>query len=82
MGLHYVQCGVAWVLHHDLIAQHAVKDGLGTAAPTILFYLVTGSALVLALGIVIFVFDVIYIGMPYQRFRDLGLNPITREPAH
>jgi hypothetical protein len=55
---------------------------LGTAAPTILFYLDTGSNLVLALGIVTFVFDLIYIGMLYQKFRDWGLHPLTREPDH
>ena len=59
----------------------ALFKWLGTAAPTILFYWHTGSELVLALGIVIFVFDVIYMGMLYQKFRDLGLNPFTREPA-
>jgi hypothetical protein len=60
----------------------AVFKWMGTAAPTILFYLVSGSNLVLVLGVVIFMFDVIYIGMLYQRFRDLGLNPIAREPVH
>jgi hypothetical protein len=59
----------------------AIFKWLGTAAPTILFYLVMGSNLVLALGIVIFVFDMIYIGMLYQKFRSLGLNPFTRAPA-
>jgi hypothetical protein len=60
----------------------AVFKWLGTAAPTLLFYLVSGSNLVLVLGIVIFVFDVIYIGMLHQKFRDLGLNPFTRKLAH
>ena len=60
----------------------AVFKWLGTAAPTILFYLDTGSNLVLALGVAIFVFDLIYIGMLYQKFRDLGLHPLTREPVH
>jgi hypothetical protein len=59
----------------------AVFKWLGTAAPTLLFYLVSGSNLVLVLGIVIFVFDVIYIGMLHQKFRDLGLNPFTRKLA-
>jgi hypothetical protein len=59
----------------------AVFKWLGTAAPTVLFYLVSGSALILVLGIVIFVFDVIYIGMLYQRFRSLGLSPLTRKSA-
>jgi len=60
----------------------AVFKWLGTAAPTILFYLVSGSNLVLALGIMVFVFDVIYMGMLHQKFRSLGLNPLTRGPAH
>jgi hypothetical protein len=60
----------------------AVFKWLGTAAPTLLFYLVSGSNLILVLGIVIFVFDVIYIGMLHQKFRDLGLNPFTRKLAH
>ena len=60
----------------------AVFKWLGTAAPTILFYLDTGSDLVLALGVAVFVFDLLYIGMLYQKFRDLGLHPLTRQPAH
>jgi len=40
-----------------------------------------GSDLVLALGVFVFVFDLIYIGMLYQKFRDLGLHPFTRAPA-
>jgi len=60
----------------------AVFKWLGTMAPTILFYRVMGSDLVLVLGCVIFVFDVIYIGLLYQKFRNLGLNPLTRKPAH
>ena len=60
----------------------AVFKWLGTMAPTILFYRVMGSDLVLVLGCVIFVFDVIYIGLLYQKFRSLGLNPFTRKPAH
>jgi hypothetical protein len=60
----------------------AVFKWLGTAAPTLLFYLVSGSKLVLALGVLVFVFDLIYIGMLVQGFRDLGLNPWTRRPAH
>lgn len=58
----------------------AVFKWLGTAAPTILFYLTTGSVLVLALGVLTFVFDLIYIGMLYQKLRSLGLNPVTRQP--
>ena len=59
----------------------AVFKWLGTAAPTLLFYLVSGSNLVLVLGILIFVFDLIYIAMLYQKFREVGLNPFTREVA-
>jgi hypothetical protein len=59
----------------------AVFKWLGTAAPTILFYLVSGSNLVLVLGILIFVFDLIYIAMLYQKFRELGLNPFARKAA-
>jgi hypothetical protein len=50
----------------------------GTLAPTIQFYGQTGSHLVLALGIGCFVYDVIYIGMLYQKFVELKLNPFPR----
>ena len=59
----------------------AVFKWLGTAAPTLLFYLVSGSNLVLVLGVLIFVFDLIYIAMLYQKFRELGLNAFTRKVA-
>jgi hypothetical protein len=59
----------------------ALFKWLGTAAPTILFYSHTGSDLVLALGISVFVFDLIYIGMLHETFRSLGLNPFTRKPV-
>ena len=59
----------------------AIFKWLGTVAPTILFYMNTGSYLVLALGVCVFVFDLIYIGMLYKKFRDLGLHPFTRAPA-
>ena len=52
---------------------------LGTLAPTIQLYLGTGSTLILILGIAIFLYDVIYIGMLYQKFVELGLNPFTRK---
>jgi hypothetical protein len=52
---------------------------LGTAAPTILFYVVSGNNLVLVLGILIFVFDVVYIITLYQKFQSLELNPFTRK---
>jgi hypothetical protein len=51
---------------------------LGTLAPTIQFYRQTGSHLVLALGIGCFVYDVIYIGMLYQKFGELKPNPFPR----
>ena len=59
----------------------AVFKWIGTVAPTILFYHISGSNLVLALGVCIFVFDLIYIAMLYQKFRELGLQPFTRAPA-
>ena len=59
----------------------AIFKWLGTAAPTILFYVNTGSYLVLALGICVFIFDLIYIVMLYQKFRNLGLHPFTRATA-
>ncbi len=52
----------------------------GPLAPTIQFYGQTGSHLVLALGIGCFVYDVIYMGMLYLKFRELKLNPFTRRP--
>jgi hypothetical protein len=57
----------------------ALFKWLGTLAPTIQFYGQTGSHLVLALGIGCFVYDVIYIGMAYVKFRELKLNPFTRK---
>lgn len=56
----------------------AIFKWLGTAAPTILFYMDTGSNLVLALGVLVFVFDAIYIAILYQRFHQFGLRPLTR----
>jgi hypothetical protein len=58
----------------------AIFKWLGTLAPTIQHYLQTGSNLILILGIGCFVYDVIYIGMLYQKFVELGLNPLTRKP--
>jgi hypothetical protein len=63
------------------LAQGVVDAPDPPLAPTLLFYVSTGSNLLLALGMVIFVFDLIYIGMLYQRFRALGLNPFTRRLA-
>lgn len=56
----------------------ALFKWLGTAAPTILFYRHTGSNLVLTLGIFVFLFDLIYAGLLYQKFHDLGIHPFTR----
>jgi hypothetical protein len=57
----------------------AIFKWLGTLAPTIQIYLSTGSKLILMLGIGIFLYDVIYIGMLYQKFVELGLNPFMRK---
>lgn len=57
----------------------AIFKWIGTLAPTIQMYLQTGSMLILILGIGIFLYDVIYIGMLYQKFVELGLNPFTRK---
>ena len=53
---------------------------LGTLAPIIQFYGQTGSHLVLTLGIGCFIYDVIYMGMLYLKFRELKINPFTRQP--
>jgi hypothetical protein len=57
----------------------AIFKWLGTLAPTIQMYLQTGSMLILILGIGIFLYDVIYMGMLYQKFVELRLNPFTRK---
>lgn len=58
----------------------AIFKWLGTLAPTIQVYLQTGSTLILVLGVGVFLYDVIYIGMLYQKFAELKLNPFTRKP--
>lgn len=58
----------------------AIFKWLGTLAPTVQIYVQTGSTLILILGIGCFVYDVIYIGMLYQKFVELKLNPFTRQP--
>jgi len=58
----------------------AIFKWLGTLAPTIQVYVQTGSNLILILGIGCFAYDVIYIGMLYQKFVELKLNPFTRQP--
>ena len=60
----------------------ALFKWLGTAATTTLLYLDTGSDLVLALGASTFVFDLIYGGMLYRTFGELGVQPFTRRSAH
>ncbi|MEJ2212384.1 MAG: hypothetical protein P8129_25630 [Anaerolineae bacterium] len=60
----------------------ALFKWLGTAAATAFLYLDTGSNLVLALGASAFVFDLIYGGMLYHKFWELGLWPFTRQPAN
>jgi hypothetical protein len=59
----------------------AVLKWLGTFAPTILVYLQTGSRLILALGLIIFAYDVIYIVLLHRKFREFGIEPFTRRPA-
>jgi len=59
----------------------AIFKWLGTLAPTIQMFVQTGSTLILILGIGCFLYDVIYIGMLYQKFIELKLNPFTRQPA-
>ncbi len=59
----------------------AIFKLLGTLAPTIQMFVQTGSTLILILGIGCFLYDVIYIGMLYQKFIELKLNPFTRQPA-
>jgi hypothetical protein len=58
----------------------AIFKWLGSVAPAIAYFTYTGSNLVLAFGIGIFIFDVIYIVMLHHKFRELSLNPFTREP--
>jgi hypothetical protein len=79
------------VLFIEMLARRNSVDGqsmyiaifkwLGTLAPTIQFHLGTGSKLILVLGMGIFLYDVIYIGMLYRKFVELGLNPFTRRPV-
>lgn len=60
----------------------AIFKWLGTLAPTIQVYAQTGSNLILALGVAVFVYDVIYIAMLYRQFAEAGLNPFTRRPVN
>ena len=79
------------ILFIDMLVRRAGVEGqsmgvaifkwLGTTAAAISLHQQTNSNLVLVLGIVIFVFDLIYVGMLYQKFRSLGLHPFTRQPA-
>lgn len=58
----------------------ALLKWIGTAAPTIQLYALTGSGLVLVLGAGCFVYDAIYTVMLYRKFVALGLHPWTRRP--
>lgn len=57
----------------------AIFKWIGTIAPTIEVYVRFGNELTLALGMSIFIFDVIYIVLLYQKYRELGLDPWTRK---
>jgi len=57
----------------------AIFKGIGTLAPTILFFHRTQSLLVLTLGLGCAVYDLIYIIMLFYKFRELTLNPFTRK---
>ncbi len=59
----------------------AIFKWLGTLAPSIQISLQTGSHLILILGIGCFVYDMICIGMLYQKFVELKLDPFTRKPV-
>lgn len=59
----------------------AILKWIGTAAPTVLFFSRTGSALVLMLGLGCFVYDALYTYLLYRKFHELGLNPFTRKPV-
>ena len=59
----------------------AIFKWLGALAPTIQIYIGTGSLFVLILGIGIFLYDVIYIGMLYRKFIKRRQNPFTRKPV-
>jgi len=59
----------------------AIFKWLGTLAPTIQMSIQTGSKLILIFGIGCFLYDVIYIGMLYQKFVGLKMNPFTRKPV-
>ncbi len=53
----------------------AILKWIGTAAPTIQFYAQTGSLLILTFGLGCFLFDVVYIVLLREKFREAGLNP-------
>jgi hypothetical protein len=59
----------------------AIFKMLGTLAPTVQLSVQTGSKLILIFGIGCFIYDVVYIGMLYQKFVELKLNPFTRKPV-
>ena len=59
----------------------AIFKMLGTLAPTVQMSVQTGSKLIFIFGIGCFLYDVIYIGLLYQKFVELKLNPFTRKPV-
>jgi hypothetical protein len=59
----------------------AIFKCLGTLAPTIQLYVATSSLFVLILGIGIFIYDAMYIGMLNQKFSEMGINPFSRKPV-
>jgi len=58
----------------------AICKWLGTLVPVLQAAYYTTDPLLIALGIGIFLYDVLYIVMLYRKFRELGLNPFTRRP--
>lgn len=59
----------------------AILKCIGTLAPTIQLYAQTGSKLILIFGVGCFIYDVVYVGLLYRKFVELGLNPFTRKAA-
>jgi hypothetical protein len=59
----------------------AIAKTIGTLAPTIgTFLYFPDSILLHFLGIMCFIFDVIYIYLLYRKFEKLGIDPYTRQP--
>ncbi|MFN8563622.1 MAG: hypothetical protein U0703_18855 [Anaerolineae bacterium] len=55
----------------------AIFKWIGTAAPTIQFYAQTSGLLILTFGLRFFFFDVVYIVLLRQKFREAGAEPFT-----